>query len=126
MRSISTFFVLFSILLFANLMDARKDPKDYWKSIMKGEPMPKAIEDLVHLDPPASDLSNEKKELHTPSETINMNRFIKDFDTRPNVIIYHSHVKPKDVKPFIEDFKPRHDTEPEAEKSFAKPVESGI
>ncbi|KAA8545957.1 hypothetical protein F0562_020592 [Nyssa sinensis] len=116
MGSISIFFVLFSLLLFANLMDARKNPEDYWKRVMKGEPMPKAIQDLVNQDP--ASLSNEKKE------------FKKDFDTRASAIIYHSHVEPdrdQDVKPFVKSFKPGHGADPEGEKSyFAKPVKQRL
>ncbi|KAA8536116.1 hypothetical protein F0562_028594 [Nyssa sinensis] len=121
MRSISTFSVPFFLFLFINLIDARKNPEDYWKSMMKGEPMPKSIKDLVHLDPPSlSNIEKEDHELHTASKTINMNRFIKDFDIRPSVIIYHGHVEPKDVKPYVKDFKP------EGEKTFAKPVKPGL
>ena len=35
---------------FFNVGDGRKDPVEYWKSVMKGEPMPEAIEELVHED----------------------------------------------------------------------------
>lgn len=82
--------------------DARKDPApaaaaDYWKSMMKGEPMPGAIEEiLVHdhgAEISASKQKDEKKEKKRwdPSK-ISMAHFKRDFDTTPNMIIYHSHM----------------------------------
>ncbi|XP_024959777.1 uncharacterized protein LOC112500511 [Cynara cardunculus var. scolymus] len=58
--------------------DARKGPEEYWRSIMKDEPMPKAIQDVLSED------STDKEN--------NRDRFTRDFDTKPNLIIYHSHV----------------------------------
>ncbi|KAL6963879.1 hypothetical protein U1Q18_034886 [Sarracenia purpurea var. burkii] len=59
------------------LIDARRDPAEYWRSTMKGEPMPEAIEQLfVDRDPSSEAISAEY-------------RFSKDFDTVPNAIIYH-------------------------------------
>ncbi|CAL5329113.1 hypothetical protein CsSME_00009428 [Camellia sinensis var. sinensis] len=52
---------------------------------MKGKPIPKAIEELVHGD-------------SSSSETINMEHFNKAFDTRPNHILYHSHIVKEDLK----------------------------
>ncbi|GFP95403.1 hypothetical protein PHJA_001684600 [Phtheirospermum japonicum] len=46
---------------------------------MNGEALPKAIRDLFHDQTFASD-SNMK-----------MDRFVRNFDTKPNLIIYHSH-----------------------------------
>lgn len=45
--------------------------------------MLKALEDFISQD--------SKRNEH----------FIRDFDTRPRVIIYHSHVEPKEVKPLV-------------------------
>ncbi|THG13547.1 hypothetical protein TEA_023904 [Camellia sinensis var. sinensis] len=67
------------------LNNARNDQADYWKSMMKGKPIPKAIEELVHGD-------------SSSSETINMEHFNKAFDTRPNHILYHSHIVKEDLK----------------------------
>ncbi|KAI3448047.1 hypothetical protein Pfo_004712 [Paulownia fortunei] len=77
MRTFSAFFLL-SLALFAYVTDARKDPGDYWKSMMNAETMPKAITDLFHQNS-ASDSNMET------------DRFVRNFDTKPNVIIYHSH-----------------------------------
>lgn len=77
----------------AKFSDARKDlAAVYWNSVMEGEPMPIAIEGvLVHdHDAEISVSKQEEKKMWDPSK-INMAHFKKDFDTSPNVIIYHSH-----------------------------------
>lgn len=48
---------------------------------MKDEPMPKAIQDV--LIPYSSGLGDKEDMKH---------RFTRDFDTKPNLIIYQSHV----------------------------------
>ncbi|KAL7584883.1 BURP domain-containing protein 17 [Lactuca sativa] len=78
MRSLSTGLFFFSLILLASLHDAREGPKEYWRSVMKDEPMPKAIQDVLIQD---SARSNNNKD-----------RFTRNFDTKPNLIIYHSHV----------------------------------
>ncbi|CAK9142584.1 unnamed protein product [Ilex paraguariensis] len=85
MRSFPAFILLLSLFLFANLSNARKEPGEYWNSIMNGEPMPKAIKDLLLHQDPASQ--------STTSETMNLKPFIRDFDSRPSVIIYHTHIR---------------------------------
>ena len=62
-----------------NLNHARKEPGDYWKSVMKDQPMPEAIKGLLHEDP-VSALDSEKKIKH----------FVKDFDNKKSLIIYHN------------------------------------
>ncbi|KAL8195329.1 hypothetical protein R6Q57_025732 [Mikania cordata] len=81
MRSLSTIVLLFSLLLVASFSDARKGPEDYWRSVMKNEPMPKALQDVLIRDSVASTDKVNKKD-----------RFTRNFDTKPNLIIYHSHV----------------------------------
>ncbi|KAL0334750.1 UNVERIFIED_CONTAM: hypothetical protein Sradi_4686900 [Sesamum radiatum] len=70
------FFLLSLLLIACIITDARKDPRDYWQGRMDGEPMPKSITDLL----PVSD-----------DPTNYSDRFVRDFETKPNVIIYHSH-----------------------------------
>ncbi|KAI3753250.1 hypothetical protein L2E82_25297 [Cichorium intybus] len=77
MKSPSTFFVLFSLFLIVSSNEARSNPGDYWRSIMKDEPMPKTIQDVL----PLRDVKKVDKDL-----------FIRNFDLKPNLIIYHSHV----------------------------------
>lgn len=62
---------------------ARKDPAgDYWKMVMKDQPMPEAIKGLM-----------------IRAGTGDSHRFVKDFDIKPNVIIYHAHPDHKEKIP---------------------------
>ncbi|KAL2346137.1 hypothetical protein Fmac_000137 [Flemingia macrophylla] len=69
MKSNFAVFVVFSLLLVGNFGSARKDMGAYWENMMKEQPMPEAIKDLVE----------------------GKNRFVRDFDVKPNVILYHTH-----------------------------------
>ncbi|XP_076922737.1 organ-specific protein P4-like [Bidens hawaiensis] len=80
MRSLFAVVFLFSLLLLASVNDARTGPEEYWRSVMKDEPMPKALQDVLIQDPSNGDKENKK------------DRFIRNFDTKPNLIIYRSHV----------------------------------
>ena len=62
---------------------ARKDLEAYWEKKMKGLPMPELIKDLVLQNKPSA-VSDSEGDL-----------FVRDFDMKPNVIIYHSHVSSK-------------------------------
>ncbi|PIN06746.1 hypothetical protein CDL12_20689 [Handroanthus impetiginosus] len=75
-------FLLLSLVLFAFITDARKDPNDYWKSRMKDEPMPKALKDLFHQNP--------------TSVSPNSNHFVRNFETKASAIIYHNHNAPSE------------------------------
>ncbi|TYI95358.1 hypothetical protein E1A91_D02G274100v1 [Gossypium mustelinum] len=68
------------LLLFANLNHARKEPGEYWRSVMKDQPMPEAIKGLLHEDETGSGSGAEMK----------MKQFVKDFDSRHSLIIYHN------------------------------------
>ncbi|KAG5124009.1 hypothetical protein AAZX31_11G117100 [Glycine max] len=87
MKSFFAFFVVFSLLV-VNLSYARKDMGDYWKNMMNGQPMPEAIKDLLVQDPQVSDAMKD--------------HFIRDFDIKPNVILYHTHVVPHKHKQKIQ------------------------
>ncbi|CAF1929693.1 unnamed protein product [Brassica oleracea var. botrytis] len=69
------FFVLFSFLLFVNLSEGRSggSAEEYWKKMMKDEPLPGPI----------------KEHLNNPFRT-GQERFVKDFNTKSIVIIYHN------------------------------------
>ncbi|MED6218601.1 hypothetical protein PIB30_028035 [Stylosanthes scabra] len=86
MKSSSTFafFLLFSVLLLVanDVCHGRTDQGEYWKNVMDGQIMPEAIKDLVVEDPQVSSSHAGK----------NKNQFRKDFDIKPNVILYHSHL----------------------------------
>ncbi|KAL3515186.1 hypothetical protein ACH5RR_022088 [Cinchona calisaya] len=81
-------FSLFSVVYISEA--ARKGPGDYWKSIMQDEPMPKAIKELLHEEYSPSDHQQQQQILFP--KALNMQRFLTNFDTSPNVIIYHSNL----------------------------------
>ncbi|KAJ1410801.1 hypothetical protein SESBI_21609 [Sesbania bispinosa] len=84
MKPIFALFIVFSLLLVVNLSYARKDQLgDYWKNMMHGQPIPEAIKDLIHVP----QTSNARKD-----------NFIRDFDIKPNIILYHTHVESKKQK----------------------------
>jgi hypothetical protein len=80
---------------------------------MKDQPIPEAIKDLIHQDPPY--LSDATKKDH----------FVKDFDVKPNAIIYHPHVAPKEEKPHVKDSEPNHSTELKEEDFFVEHIKQG-
>ncbi|MED6193295.1 hypothetical protein PIB30_018043 [Stylosanthes scabra] len=85
------FFIVFSLLLGANLSYGRKDVGEYWKKMINnGQSMPEAIKELLVVDEDPSDSSktNNNKD----------NYFIRDFDIKPNVILYHTHSVSKNQK----------------------------
>lgn len=87
---------------FANLSYGRKDMGDYWKSIMKDQPMPEAIRDLFHVqDVPSLSSTGSTK----------TDRFSRNFDVTPNVIIYHTHLKPKEGKSVDKELENEHEVE---------------
>ncbi|EOX97317.1 hypothetical protein QUC31_015760 [Theobroma cacao] len=95
MKTFFAVFIFCFLLLSANPNHARKEPGDYWKSVMKDQPMPEAIKGLLHQDP-ASALGSEK----------NMKHFVKDFDTKHSVIIYDSGPQSKvEDNPHVKDLK---------------------
>ncbi|XP_062023620.1 organ-specific protein S2 [Rosa rugosa] len=109
--SIPCFLLVLSIFLFSELTDARKDMGGYWESVMNDQPMPEAIKELFsHQDEDVPSLS---------ASTNKDDRFVRDFDIRPNVIIYHSahhdhaHHEPEEMK---------HDMEP---KPYIQTVNHG-
>ncbi|KAK6916551.1 Organ specific protein [Dillenia turbinata] len=113
MESSFVCFTFFLVLLVGNTIEARKDPGEYWKEVMRDQPMPEAIQGLVR----SKSLSNEN--CHTSADTINKvllveefehkaeKPFTEDFEPRPNVSVYDNDVKPTEEKSFIKDFEPR-------------------
>ncbi|KAK4258662.1 hypothetical protein QN277_005086 [Acacia crassicarpa] len=97
-----SFFLLSLLLLVSSVSYARKDLEAYWEKKMKGLPMPELIKDLSDAD---RDL------------------FVRDFDMKPNVIIYHSHVASKDNKNKKEKKKETFVKKLEAEKLFREEEE---
>ncbi|KAJ9163653.1 hypothetical protein P3X46_023298 [Hevea brasiliensis] len=112
MKPAFTFFLLLCLFSFVNLNYARKLPQDYWKSIMKEQPMPEAIRGLFVEEHPAA------------NDSVSGSKFVKDFDTRPIAVIYrsiHGELKKIDGKDVRVD-----DHEMKAEKSFVERSKPGM
>ncbi|KAJ6906115.1 hypothetical protein NC652_023767 [Populus alba x Populus x berolinensis] len=153
MKSSYALFILFSLFSFANVIGARKDTGEYWRAVMKDQPMPEAIQGLIRATT-SSPVSNEKADCHTfksnekdnfvkdfgpqPSATSYDNgiepakdkSFSKDFDPKPNVSVYNDGTVVKGERPFAEDFEPRpnvsvyhDDAALKGEKSFPEDFE---
>ncbi|KAK4375109.1 hypothetical protein RND71_005786 [Anisodus tanguticus] len=88
MKSPIALILLFSLALYT---DARKDPGEYWRAVMKDEPMPEAIQHLMPR-PHSVPLSKEKT-----------------FEPRPNLSVYHDDTKLKEAEKslFSKDFEPK-------------------
>ncbi|MCD9643603.1 hypothetical protein HAX54_031206 [Datura stramonium] len=88
MRSLSIFFLLLLSLTLLGYVIS-DGPEEYWKRKMNGNPMPKALRDLLHEDFP------------TEKNTKRNNKFLRDFDMKANIIIYHNDVDiyPKRPRP---------------------------
>ncbi|KAI3755554.1 hypothetical protein L1987_55357 [Smallanthus sonchifolius] len=99
MRSFSAFFVVFSLLLLASPREARKDPEEYSRSVMK----PKTIEDALTQDSLGSNDKENKK-----------GQFTRDFDAQPNLKMFTKGFNPIPDQ-FVRDF----DTQPNL-KMFTK------
>ena len=117
---------------FANTIESRKDPGEYWTSVMKDQPMPEAIHGLVQLDSSPSKLSKNAN-CHT-SEGARKHKsekpFDKDFEPRPSVTAYANDVGPETKNKFVKDFEPRpsitayvNDVGPETKNKFVKDFE---
>ncbi|CAK7329715.1 unnamed protein product [Dovyalis caffra] len=107
MKSSFAFFILFSLFSFANVINARKDTGEYWRAVMKDQPIPEAIQGLIRADPTAlPSVSNEKADCHT-TESNKKKNFVKDFGPEPTASVYDNGIKPKKGKSSSEDFDPR-------------------
>ncbi|KAK3195529.1 hypothetical protein Dsin_026839 [Dipteronia sinensis] len=98
MKSLFAFIFLFSLLLSVKLSYGRQEPagagNDYWKSIMKEQPMPKALSDLFQLEEEsaAASASSSSDDVSAGATKMDIHHFLvnKDFDIKPNAILYHS------------------------------------
>ncbi|EXC07327.1 hypothetical protein L484_021235 [Morus notabilis] len=94
---------------FASTSESRKDAEgEYWRNVMKDQPMPKEIQGLIvhdHLES-APKNSNEKADCHG---THDQNSFTDDFEPTPNVSAYPDDI---DAKQAGTSFKFAKDLEP--------------
>ncbi|PON84898.1 Organ specific protein [Trema orientale] len=77
---------LFSLLLLAISTESRKDPAgEYWKNVMKDQPIPKAVHGLISSSSSSTSShdSNEKANCHE-----NNRAFTKNFEPTPNISAY--------------------------------------
>ncbi|XP_021738411.1 organ-specific protein S2-like [Chenopodium quinoa] len=74
------FLSFFILLLFANGIGARNSPEDYWKKVMKDQPIPEAINGII-----------DQKMVNPSEENSFWSHFKRDFDVTSNAIIYHPH-----------------------------------
>ncbi|KAK6946225.1 Organ specific protein [Dillenia turbinata] len=82
--------------------NARKDPGEYWKYIMKEQPMPEAIRGLIRSNSVQSAL-DEKHKFPTFEETANK---VKSFRPESGFWIYDKDNGLKEEKSFRKDLKP--------------------
>lgn len=69
--------------------------------VMKGDPMPQAISGLIVRSGDREEPSAAVVEEDIESSR---SRFVRDFDVRPNVIIYHNHkTRKNEEKGFFDD-----------------------
>ncbi|KAJ7961949.1 Organ specific protein [Quillaja saponaria] len=152
MKFTSAFLTFLSLLLLANTMEARKDPGEYWRSVMKEQPMPEAIQGLiVHsnsvsipTDQEANYSNNQlvKTFKHKCDQSSaydgddnsarSKNNFVEDFEPRPNLSAYDGDGNgARSKKNFVKDFEPRpnlsaydgDDDGARSKKNFVKDVE---
>lgn len=88
----------------ATAIESRIGADEYWKIVMKDQPMPEAIHGLVH-----SHSDHSKHKTNKCNENVKSN-YAQDFKPIPDATAYNNDVGPQeDHKPFAEDFKPKPD-----------------
>ncbi|KAF7126511.1 hypothetical protein RHSIM_Rhsim11G0175800 [Rhododendron simsii] len=126
-----SFFILFSLVLFGSTIDARPDSGEYWKGVMKDQPMPEALHSLLRRGSVSPLSTTPKTDCHTSTEATNNDQtaktYAKDFESA-----YHDDsTKLTGEKSFANDFEPRpsatgyqdDSTKLAGEKSFANDFE---
>ncbi|TYI88182.1 hypothetical protein E1A91_D04G189600v1 [Gossypium mustelinum] len=112
MKSFLPFFAFLSLLLFVDtIAAARKDAGEYWGAVMKDQPMPEALQELVRIEAAVAN-PDEKTKCHTSGnfelkeEKIIVN---EEFEPRPNISAYgdDANLKGDKSSSFAEDFEPR-------------------
>ncbi|MED6204349.1 hypothetical protein PIB30_008164 [Stylosanthes scabra] len=74
------FFLVIYLLRDGNMICARKELLgEYWKNMMMEQPMPDSIKELIEDDKESESEDGGKD-----------HRFTRNFDIKPNVILYHT------------------------------------
>ncbi|KAK8505879.1 hypothetical protein V6N12_042903 [Hibiscus sabdariffa] len=119
MKSFLPFFAFLSLLLLADtIAAARKDAGEYWRAVMKDQPMPEALQGLVRVEAASVGSGELKEELiiiedferpMRPKEDEKKSTFADDIEPRPNISAYGDDADLKGKKPssFAENFEPR-------------------
>ncbi|KAL4346740.1 hypothetical protein GQ457_17G002490 [Hibiscus cannabinus] len=119
MKSFLPFFAFLSLLLLTDtIAAARKDAGEYWRAVMKDQPMPEAIRGLVRVEAASVSSGELKEELiiiedfeqpMRPKEDEKKSTFADDIEPRPNISAYgdDANLKGKKSSSFAEDFEPR-------------------
>ncbi|KAJ8767186.1 hypothetical protein K2173_013583 [Erythroxylum novogranatense] len=102
MESYSALYFSFLLLLFSNSINARKDVGEYWRGVMKDQPMPEAIRGLAR-DQPALSNSHDRTKCHSTDTTETSQSW-----PRPNLSVYDNDAGLKAEKKFYaDDIEPR-------------------
>ncbi|KAL0384104.1 UNVERIFIED_CONTAM: hypothetical protein Sradi_2804700 [Sesamum radiatum] len=112
-----------ALVLFANTINARKDPGEYREAVMKDEPMPQVIQGLVDdvskvTSPVTSPKKNHCSTTPTNSRTFQptpndddklkaKGSFRNDFEPRPSATAYTNNDEMEKEKYFLKDFESR-------------------
>ncbi|KAM3377043.1 hypothetical protein P3S68_009456 [Capsicum galapagoense] len=102
MRSLSIFILLLSLTLLGYVTS--DGPEEYWNSKMNGDPMPKALRGLL----------NDQYQNFPTERNKRSHKFLRDFDMKANIIIYHNDVDiyPKRPRPTAEEAERRKTVDP--------------
>ncbi|CAI0438080.1 unnamed protein product [Linum tenue] len=61
----------------------KESAEEYWKKVMKDEPLPKPIQELLAA-------GNDDHAAAAAEKKVTINRFMRNFDTQTTAIIYHA------------------------------------
>ncbi|GAY65245.1 hypothetical protein WN944_029020 [Citrus x changshan-huyou] len=113
MRPLFVLCTLSVLLLLASTIDARKNLEEYWRIVMKGQPMPESVQDLLAVDRAASTTDENADQKSNPLilsynvQPSEVESLAKNFNPRPNIFLYGFHNshndQPSEVKSFDKD-----------------------
>ncbi|KAL9414931.1 hypothetical protein AB3S75_043237 [Citrus x aurantiifolia] len=94
MRPLFVLCTLSVLHLLASTIDARKDLEEYWRIVMKGQPMPESVQDLLTVHRAASttdENAHQNSNLLILSDTVRpseVESLAKNFNLRQNILGY--------------------------------------
>ncbi|OAY45865.1 organ-specific protein P4 [Manihot esculenta] len=118
----------FYLLLILSTTYARKDEGEYWRGVMKDQPLPEPIQELLQASPTSSDgktdsgMSKNFEPIPNASiyhddiglqtkNPLSQTHSLQNFEPIPDVSIYHDDIgkKPLNKESFAKKFEPRPD-----------------